>query len=83
MPENRIRKLRQEKGITQLQLSIELEVTQETISAYEHNRHLPSLTALMKMSRLFDVSMDYIMGLSDVPQIAIDTDSSIADAEIR
>lgn len=83
MLENRIRKLRQEKGITQLQLSIELEVTQETISAYEHNRHLPSLTALMKMSRLFDVSMDYIMGLSDVPQIAIDTDFSIADTEQR
>ena len=65
MPQNRIRELRQKKNLSQLQLSIELEVTQETISAYEHSKHLPSITALMKMSQLFGVSMDYIMGLSD------------------
>ncbi|MBR1931190.1 MAG: helix-turn-helix transcriptional regulator, partial [Lachnospiraceae bacterium] len=45
---------------------IELNVTQETISAYEHGRHMPSLEALMKMSDFFNASMDYIMGLSDV-----------------
>ena len=60
---------------------MELEVTQETISAYEHNKHLPSLAALMRMSKLFDVSMDYIMGLSDVPQIVLDTDSPAIDTE--
>ena len=32
---NRIRELREEKKITQIRLSIELEVSQETISAYE------------------------------------------------
>lgn len=52
MPQNRIRELRQKKNLSQLQLSIELEVTQETISAYEHSKHLPSVTALMKMSQL-------------------------------
>ena len=66
---NKIKELRIEKRITQLQLSIYLNVTQETISAYEHDKHLPSLTALMKMSELFDASMDYIMGLSPVRQI--------------
>lgn len=66
---NRIKELRVEKKITQLQLSIELGVTQETISAYEHDKHLPSLAALMKMSQIFDASMDYIMGLSPVRQI--------------
>lgn len=81
MPQNRIRELRQKKGFSQLQLSIELEVTQETISAYEHSKHLPSVTALMKMSGLFGVSMDYIMGLSDVPQIAMSYSSSPLDDE--
>lgn len=66
---NRIKDLRVEKKITQLQLSIDLGVTQETISAYEHDRHLPSLSALIKMSEIFDASMDYIMGLSPVRQI--------------
>lgn len=66
---NRIKELRNEKKITQLQLSIALDVTQETISAYEHDRHLPSLSALMKMSKIFDASMDYIMGMSPVRQV--------------
>ncbi len=83
MPQNRIRELRREKGITQLQLSIALEVTQETISAYEHNKHLPSLSALMKMSEIFNSSMDYIMGLSDVQYIAMDADSTQRDIEQR
>jgi transcriptional regulator with XRE-family HTH domain len=65
---NRIRELRKEKRITQLQLSIELGVTQETISAYEHGKHLPSLAALIRMSEIFHTSMDYIMGLSPTEQ---------------
>lgn len=61
---NRIRELRQEKRITQVELSIELGVTQETISGYEHGTHNPSLASLLKMADLFDASMDYIMGMS-------------------
>lgn len=68
---NRIKELRIEKKITQLQLSIALGVTQETISAYEHDHHFPSLAALMRMSEIFDASMDYIMGISPVRQIKI------------
>ncbi len=79
--ENRIRALRVEKKITQLQLSIELGVTQETISAYEHGRHLPSLSALMKMSQIFDCSMDYIMGLSTVRHILTEDNYSIHDEQ--
>jgi transcriptional regulator with XRE-family HTH domain len=78
---NRIRELRIEKKITQLQLSIELNVTQETISAYEHNRHMPSLAALIKMSQIFDASMDYIMGLSNVRHILVESDNTANEAE--
>ena len=41
---NRIRELREEKHITQVRLSTELGVAQETISAYEQGRHLPSVS---------------------------------------
>lgn len=78
---NRIKELRREKKITQLQLSIELGVTQETISAYEHNKHLPSLSALIKMSEIFDASMDYIIGLSNVRHIMVESDNNISDAQ--
>lgn len=62
---NRIKQLRKEKNITQIRLSIELEVSQETISAYEKGKYFPSATTLIKLRDIFGVSIDYILGLSD------------------
>lgn len=67
---NRIKELRKNKGITQIRLSTELGVTQETISAYENGKHYPSVENLIKMSELFGASCDYILGLSDIKTIA-------------
>ncbi|MBQ8780542.1 MAG: helix-turn-helix transcriptional regulator [Oscillospiraceae bacterium] len=67
---NRIKELRKNKGITQIRLSVELGVTQETISAYENGRHYPTVENLIKMSEIFGVSCDYILGISDVKTIA-------------
>ncbi len=52
--------------MSQVRLSIELEVSQETVSAYENQRHYPSFPQMVKLSQLFDASIDYIMGLSPV-----------------
>lgn len=51
--------------MTQIRLSIELEVSQETISAYEKEKYYPSYQSLLKLSEIFGASIDYIMGLSD------------------
>lgn len=63
---NRIKQLREENHMTQVRLSIELEVSQETISAYESGKHYPSVAALLKLSAIFHASCDYILGLSDI-----------------
>ena len=62
---NRIRELREEKKITQIRLSIELEVSQETISAYEMEKYYPSVKSLIKLQNIFGVSIDYILGLTE------------------
>ena len=64
--ENRIRQLREERHMTQVRLSVELGVSQETISSYEKQKHYPSFAQLVKLSTLFSASIDYIMGLSDI-----------------
>lgn len=64
--ENHIRQLREEFHMTQVRLSIELGVSQETVSAYENQKHYPSFLQLLKMSSIFHASIDYIMGLSEV-----------------
>lgn len=63
---NRIRQLREEKHMTQVRLSIELGVSQETISSYEKEKHYPSFVQLKRISELFGTSIDYAMGLSDI-----------------
>lgn len=52
--------------MSQVRLAIELEVSQETVSAYENQKHYPSFLQLVKLSGLFHASIDYIMGLSEV-----------------
>lgn len=62
---NKIRELREEKQMTQVRLSIELEVSQEAVSAYENGKHYPSVATLLKLSNIFHASCDYILGLSE------------------
>ena len=70
---NRIKELREEKKITQVRLSIELEVSQETISAYEKGKYSPSAKSLIKLREIFGVPIDYILGVSDVRHECIQT----------
>lgn len=62
---NRIKELREEHNMSQIRLSIELGVSQETVSAYENGKHYPSVQSLIKLSDIFGVSCDYILGLSE------------------
>jgi len=78
---NRIKQLREEYDMTQVRLSIELEVTQETVSAYEIGKHYPSVKSLLKMADLFDASIDYILGLSDIRKAA--SDQVLSQDEVR
>lgn len=68
---NRIRELREEKHFTQTRLSIELGVSQETISAYEMGKNAPSAKSLIKLHDIFNTSTDYILGLSDLRNLPI------------
>lgn len=78
---NRIKELRDEKSMTQIRLSIELGVSQETVSAYEIGKHYPSVKSLMRMAELFNASMDYIMGMSPVRTAIME--KGIPDDEVK
>lgn len=63
---NRIKELRQEKDILQSDLAKRLKVGQATISNWETGRYEPDQDALREMSKIFDVSIDYILGNTDI-----------------
>ena len=61
----RLKELRQEKGIGQVQLARELDVGKSIISLWELGKCEPTLSNLVAMSRYFGVSIDYLAGLED------------------
>ena len=60
-----LRRLRKEKGWTQIDLAKKLKCTQGMITAYETGRRVPTLERLTIMSNLFGVHIDQILGRSD------------------
>lgn len=64
-----LKKIRNEKNITQVRLSIAAEVSQETISAYESGKAMPSVDTLIKIADFLDVSIDYLLDRTDNPLI--------------
>lgn len=65
----RIRDLREDHDLTQKQVAGKLNCSQQVYSNYElGQRDLPT-DILIKLSNLYDVSTDYILGISNNPKI--------------
>ena len=62
---NRIKELRLEKGMTQKELAGLLDLTPNSICEWEKGRSSPNIDLLIKLSEIFEVSIDYIIGLED------------------
>ena len=62
---NSLRNLREDKDLTQKQLSKILSCSQTTYSRYEtDNLNIP-VESLKKLALFFDTSIDYLIGLTD------------------
>ena len=78
----RIKNLRLEKGLTQKQVAMYLNIAPNSFQGYESGRTGIVYDNLIKLCRLFDVSADYILGISDVLTRANNGDVSLNDDEI-
>ncbi len=61
----RLKELRMERGLGQVQLAKELDVGKSVISLWELGKCEPTLSKLIAMARFFGVSIDYLAGLED------------------
>ncbi|WP_223703119.1 helix-turn-helix transcriptional regulator [Sutcliffiella deserti] len=52
---NHIKEVRQERGITQVKMAEDLQITRQTINAIEKNKYNPSLELALKLIAYFDV----------------------------
>lgn len=65
----RIRDLREDRDLTQRELAKNLNCSQQVYSNYELGQRDIPTDILIKLSRLYGVSVDYILGISNDPQI--------------
>ncbi len=63
----KLKQLRFEKGVTQKQVAEYLEIAPNSVQSLEYGKIRPSYENLIKLCQYFNVSADYLLGLSDDP----------------
>ena len=66
---NRIKQLREEQKLTQQELADKLKCSKSIIGLYESEIRKPSLEVLVKLSEIFNCSIDYILCKTDIRNI--------------
>ncbi len=62
---DRLKSLRIENKLTQEELARHFYLNKSSISKYEKNLQLPENNLLQEIARFFDVSIDYLLAISD------------------
>lgn len=68
----RLNLLMKERGVTQTTLSDAVGITKQSISMYANAHRVPDIDVFKKICEFFEVSADYLLGLSDVKSFDIE-----------
>ena len=63
--QNRIKELREERGLSQRQLAKEIGTSQANLSRWEKNIVEPCISECWRLADFFNVSIDYLCGKTD------------------
>ena len=76
---DRIKILRENKGITQAELARKLGVTRSGVNAWEMGLSIPSTQYIVELALIFNVSTDYLLGLKNTSTVSVE---GLSDREI-
>lgn len=62
---NNLKKLRKERGMTQLALQMQTGIEQALISKYENGERIPPTETLIVLADFFNTNIDYLLGRTD------------------
>ena len=65
----RIKELRLSANLNQVEFGKKLNVTKQCVSNRENGNIMPSIDMLVRISKTFSVSADYLLGLTDIREI--------------
>lgn len=77
---SRLKDLRKQSGLTQQQIADRIGVTKSVVSFYELKERAPSPEVLIKLSYIFHVSTDYLLGIDKSKTIDV---SGLDDEDIK
>lgn len=80
---DRLKLLRKEKRLTQVNLAKMLNYGYTAIANYESGRNQPSIPDLKKIASIFNVSMDYLLGVNDIRHPYVIDDDTAQFNEFR
>lgn len=66
---NTLKTLRIKENMTQAQLAVKIGLTKSVISAYENGIRMPSYDVLIRLSEIFKVSTNYLLGVENKQEI--------------
>lgn len=78
-----IRKLREKKNLTQIQVGKICGVSSKAISRYENNQAEPDLGLILQLSKLYDVDYNHLLGYRKTVKDEDNKNKSILDIEIQ
>ena len=61
----RLKELRIEKGLSQMDLALATKISQSAIAKWELGKTEPTASALIKLSAFFGETTDFLLGLED------------------
>lgn len=76
----RIKFLREQKGLTQAELAKKLGITRSSVNAWEMGISVPSTQYIVELANIFSVSTDYLLGVVKTSSIDI---SGLDDKDIE
>ncbi len=65
----RLKEVRKQRKISQLKLAMDLSMSQNCISRYETGEREADYATLIKIADYFNVSVDYLLGRTDNPEV--------------
>ncbi|MBQ3086020.1 MAG: helix-turn-helix transcriptional regulator [Clostridia bacterium] len=84
MLNERIKSLRLNRSMSQVELADRLGVTKQSVSNWENDNIQPSIEMLVKIAKVFNVSTDYLLSLDDRKYIEVTglSDQTIAHIQL-
>ena len=68
---DKIKILREKKGITQSELAANLGITRSAVNAWEMGLSVPSTQYIVELADIFKVSTDYLLGIDSSASISV------------